>query len=786
MDTTEELAAQSTRFEIAQLLLERLPICLGVTAGFCLVQVFAWVSNFISWHLVVWSVFAVSVLAGGWLFIRRLSETYKFVGMNVRLVEDINNLTLVLSIAVGIIWATASVIQFFAQGSDHWLYFSIIIGAAASSGILFNYNIRASLISVAMVLLPCTVQVYLSGHEGSLYFTAFTLIYMATLYFVMIQLHQLLEKNVSLRMNSEESARKQAELSYLFEQHWQNAPLAAVQWDKNQHIIDWNPSAEKLFGYPKQEVIGKHADFFVPASSQDKSKSMWHALMRKKIEGNLSVHEVLDKSGATKICEWHNTPLLKDGKLIGVASFVEDITSQVTAKETIQRQATVDTLTSLPNRRRMMEELDSAISRSQRHKQFGAVIFLDLDHFKDINDTQGHHVGDLVLQYFAELLRKAVRAEDVVARFGGDEFVILVQDLGSKPQEARAKVLTIADKIMEMGKTACKQEGLEYEIEVSGGIVMFRGNHYSSNDLLKQADLAMYKVKNYGRKGFSFYDDSMAVEAEYRVTMIRELRQGIENGEFELHFQPLINTGGDLVFAESLLRWKRPSQRIVPAGEFIDFMSSLPMMTEVGVWVFDSVCEHIREWKNQGKWRSDCAIFVNISPKQFEDEQFAQQVKETIRKHGISPNQLVLEITEESLINNLDRVHGQLKELIDFGLRIALDDFGTGYSSLAMLQKLPVQFVKLDREFINDLSTSKDTYSIVKAVIKLCHILSLEVIAEGVETEDQHAILKQLGCNYFQGYYFDKPMEAASFTKLINNADAAEDGEQSPHLKVVS
>lgn len=786
MDTTEELAAQSTRFEIAQLLLERLPICIGVTAGFCLVQAFAWVSNLFSWHLIAWSIFSIALLIGSWLLVRRLSETYKFLGMNVRLVEDINNLAVVLSIAVGLIWSSASVIQFFAQSSDHWLYFSIIIGAAASSGILFNYNIRASLICVAMVMLPCTIQVYLSGHESGLYFTAFNLIYMATLYLVMIQLHQLLEKNVSLRMNSEESARKRAELSYLFEQHWQNAPLAAVQWDKNQRIIDWNPSAERLFGYSKQEVIGKQPDFFVPDSSREKSNTMWHALMRKNTDGNLSVHEVLDKSGAVKICEWHNTPLLKEGKLIGVASFVEDITSQVTAKEIIQRQATVDTLTSLPNRRRMMEELDCAISRSQRHKQFGAVIFLDLDHFKDINDTQGHHMGDLVLQYFAELLRKAVRTEDVVARFGGDEFVILVQDLGEKPQEARAKVLTIADKIMEMGKTACKQEGLEYEIEVSGGIVMFRGNHYSSNDLLKQADLAMYKVKNYGRKGFSFYDDSMAVEAEYRVTMIRELRQGIENGEFELHFQPLMNISGNLVFAEALLRWKRPSQRIVPAGEFIDFMSSLPMMTEVGVWVFDSVCAQIQTWKNEGHWRSDCAIFVNISPKQFEDEQFARQVKQTIKKYDINPQQLVLEITEESLINNLDRVHGQLMELIDFGLRIALDDFGTGYSSLAMLQKLPVQFVKLDREFINDLSSSKDTYSIVKAVIKLCHILSLEVIAEGVETEEQHTILKQLGCNYFQGYYFDKPMEAAAFTQLINKSESAEECEKSPHLKVVS
>lgn len=779
----ESLAVNSTRFELAHLLLERLPLCLGITAGFSLVQVFAWANSSLSWPLAAWCLFAVAVFSGGWLLIRRLEGAFKVVGMNAKLVEDINNLAIVLSIAVGLIWASASLVQFYARSSEQWLYFSILIGAAASSGMLFNYCIKASLISVGMVLLPCTVQVYLSGHESSLYFAVFSLIYMATLYVVMIQLHQLVEKNVSLRVTTEESARKRAELSYLFEQHWQNAPLAAVQWDRNHRVIDWNPSAEQLFGYTKSEVMGKPCAFFIPESSREVAQSMWTALLRKKEGGNHSVHEVRDKDGRLKICEWHNTPLMKEGRMIGVASFIEDITSQVSAKETIQRQATFDTLTSLPNRRRMMDELESAISRSQRHKQFGAVLFLDLDHFKDINDTQGHHMGDLVLQYFADLLRNAVRKEDVVARFGGDEFVILVQDLGEKPHEARAKVLAIADKIMEMGKTACKGEGLEYEIEVSGGIVMFRGNRYSSHDLLKQADLAMYRVKNYGRKGFSFYDDSMAVEAEYRVTMIRELRQGIENEEFELHFQPLVDDAGQMVFAESLLRWKRPSQRTVPAAEFIEFMASLPMMNEVGVWVFDSVCQNIRDWTERGIWSPDRALFVNISPKQFDNEDFAAQVKETIQKHGVTPQQIVLEITEESLINNLDRVHGQLKELIDFGIRIALDDFGTGYSSLAMLQKLPVQFVKLDREFINDLSISRDTYAIVKAVIKLCQILSLEVIAEGVETEDQYSILKQLGCNYFQGYYFNKPMDAESLTTLVGQGL----GEiPDPHLKLVN
>ncbi|MEH6617327.1 MAG: EAL domain-containing protein [Porticoccus sp.] len=768
MKRTADQINESTSFDMAGLMLNRLPFCLGVTAGFCLILAYAWQQEFSTWHMIAWCAYAVSVFIIGWWLIRRLSESLNVVGMTIKLVEDINNLTVVLAVATGMIWILASGLQFYHQGSDQWLYLSILIGAAASSGMLFSYNIKAALIKVGMVLLPCTIQVYLADQNASAYFVAFTLIYLATLYLVLIQFHSLLEKNVSLRIESEQAAKKQSEVSYLFEQHWLNAPLAAIQWDRDNCVIDWNPNAECLFGYSRSEALGKHADYFVAESSRDQSKQMWSALFQRKKEGDHSIHEVKHKDGDILISEWHNTPLLKDGRLIGAASFVEDITSQMKAKDTIQRQATYDNLTALPNRRRMMDELERAISRSQRTKQYAAVLFIDLDHFKDINDTQGHHVGDLVLQFFAQTLRKAVRNQDVVARFGGDEFVVLIEDLGRKVADARTKVLAIADKISEMGKEVGKHEGLEYEVEVSGGIVIFNNDRHSSHDILKQADLAMYRVKDDGRKGFSFYDESMTVEAEYRVTLIHELRQGMEKKEFDLHFQPILESSGKMIFSEALLRWKRPSQRIVPAGEFIDFMATLPMMNQVGFWVFETVCEHIVNWRENGQWTDEMSIFVNISPKQFHNDKFSKEVKKIIEKHGVNPHQLVFEITEESLIHNLDKVRDQLMELIDYGIRVALDDFGTGYSSLAMLQKLPVQFVKLDREFISNLDAGGESHSIVKAVIKLCEILSLKVIAEGVETEGQYHALKEMGCDYFQGYYFHKPMAAPEFTKLIN------------------
>ncbi len=782
MESIEHCPGESTRFEMADLMLKRLPLCLGVTAGFCLIMAYAWQQIFSTWQMVVWCLYVTSILMGGWWLIRRLSSGLQVKGMTVKLVEDINNLTLVLAVATGLIWVLASALQYTHQGAEQWLYLSILIGAAASSGMLFSYHFKAALTKVAMVLLPCTLEVYFTAQGNSAYFVALSLIFLATLYLVLFQFHQLLEKNVSLRIESEQAAKKRAEVSYLFEQHWLNAPLAAIQWDRHKCVIDWNPSAERLLGYSKAEAMGKSADFFVTEDSREHASQMWTALFRQKKEGYHSTHEFRHKNGDILVSEWHNTPLLKNGRLIGAASFVEDITSQMKAKDTIQRQATYDNLTALPNRRRMMDELEKALSRAQRTKQYAAVLFLDLDHFKDINDTQGHHVGDLVLQFFAHTLRKAVRNQDVVARFGGDEFVILIEDLGKKEDEARIKLLAIADKIMEMGKEIGKHENLEYEIEVSGGIVLFNNDRNSPHDILKQADLAMYRVKDDGRKGFCFYDESMTVEAEYRVTLIHELRQGMENKQFDLHFQSIVEPSGKTVFAESLLRWKRPSQRIVPAGEFIDFMATLPMMNEVGFWVFETVCENIVSWREQGQWNEDMSIFVNISPKQFHNDKFSQEVKKIIEKHGINPQQLVFEITEESLIHNLDKVRGQLMDLIDYGIRIALDDFGTGYSSLAMLQNLPVQFVKLDREFINNLADCDETHSIVKAVIKLCEILSLKVIAEGVETEEQYHALREMGCDYFQGYYFNKPMAALDFTDELNSK---KDKDKEKSLKLV-
>lgn len=779
--TVKRDSRESARLKMSELMLNRLPLCIGVAAIFGSVLVYVWQQMLTSWQFLSWCGYLIIVSIANLALVKRYSPTDIDEEITESQAADIDRLTMIVAVATGMAWFLASVIQYNNPVPNSWLYLSILVCVAASSGILFCYNIKAALTVVSMTLVPCFMEIFRADKDMAAYFVASVLIYFSTLYVVLIQLHNLLKQNLELRFTSENAIQQQAQSSYLFEQHWLKAPFAAIQWDRNQNIIDWNPRAEELFGYTKEEVLGKHSSFLSPIEANKQAKKMWSALYRRQKDGYHSVHGVKHKSDDVLTCEWHNTPLLKDGKLIGAASFVEDITSQVEAEETIKRQASYDNLTGLPNRRRMMEELERAISRSQRTRQYAAVLFLDLDHFKDINDTQGHHVGDLVLKHFANIVREAVRGEDVVARFGGDEFVILVEDLGWQDNEARNKVLSIADKILDMGNNVDIIEGVEYDLEVSGGIVLFSNGQWTSHDILKQADLAMYRVKTSGRKGFCFYDESMAIDAEYRVAMIRKLRQGLRKSEFDLHFQPIVNGAGKVFSAESLLRWNRPMQRIAHAGEFIDLMSSLPMMHEVGYWLLEKVCRNIVLWNDREDFPDDFVMFVNISPKQLQDESFAKEVIKIVDSFGVDPSLLVFEITEESLIHNLEKVRGQLDDLLAYGIRIALDDFGTGYSSLAMLQDLPVQYVKLDREFICNLDENDDSFSIVDAVVKLCEVLSLQVIAEGIENEQQYLTLKKMGCHYFQGYYFEKPMPEHEFVDMLSS----EVTEKTPHLVVV-
>lgn len=569
--------------------------------------------------------------------------------------------------------------------------------------------------------------------------------------------------------------KSQSEKNEIYNQQWENTPLAAIGWDRGYKIRSWNPSAEKAFGYTADEALGKSLNLLLSEDDSTAIKRNWRRLWQTQM-GIRTELLAKKKNGEKVYTEWHDSVVMKNGSPIGFSSFIEDVTSQVKANEIIKNQAEYDSLTGLPNRRFLMNEIEKAINNSKSTKEYAALIFIDLDNFKDINDTEGHHVGDYVLRTFASKVKERLRKEDVFARFGGDEFVVLLEKMGKSRRKAETSVKRIIEEILKVGKEVCNICGNTYHIEFSGGAVLFEGKSEDPFEILKFADQAMYQVKNNGRNDIRFFDEAISIETEYRIELLRGLRSGVDNNEFELFCQPIVNTKGRITFVENLLRWQKDNKATVNAAEFIDVMHNSPVITKVGYWTFDRSCEQIKSLIEGNLWEDDFAFFINVSPKQLKDGLFSTRLLTILDENNIKPEWVVIEITEDSLIQNYAEVLDQLKNLLKHGIRIALDDFGTGFSSLALLKDLPVHFLKLDKEFTHTLNESPNHQSIVQAIIKLCSVLSIKTIAEAVETKEQFETLKKMGCDYFQGYYFQEPRPLSEFMTTLD---------KKPNLQIV-
>ncbi len=746
----------------------------GVLVSFLLVSLTALMchENFHQSMLLTVAALIIAIILGRFLQVSRLVRDFTPDDNECR--TRLDSLSLISAISDGVFWWLIGWILLANGMIDINFYMAISVAAAVTYGYIYLFNPRSALAVSGIILLSSVPLSLVYGNSIAYQSASFVLAFSLALGFAVYRQRRLLINQTDACIRSEHLAQRANEANFVFNQHWQNTPLAAIEWDQRFRICSWNPSAETIFGFSAEEALGQPLNLIFHGEDLDKTKKKWRALWRNR-KGFRSIHTCINKDGHEVNCEWHDAAIMRNGQAIGIASFVEDITSQVKAEAIIKQQANFDSLTGLPNRRRMMQEITRSISRSKRSREYAALVFLDLDHFKDINDTQGHDVGDIVLSAFARRVSELVRTNDMVARFGGDEFVVLFENLGMSQGEAARNLEGITQKILHAGQGLCKVGDVEHDLDVSGGVVLFDG-HWEENDILKKADLAMYRVKNEGRKGISFYDDSLSIETEYRVELIRGLRRGLENKEFDLHFQPILDRSGDIIYTEALLRWMRQPNKAVAAGSFIDILSQSPIMSSVGYWIIDRVSQGINQLIQEGLWDETRAIFVNVSPRQLMDERFTEKVMAILQENRIDPTWIVFEITEDSLIQNYDEVCEQLRYLVDTGIRIALDDFGTGYSSLAMLKNLPVHFVKLDREFINSLLDNDNNYQIVSAITKLCEVLDLKVIAEGIEERKQFIALKKLHCDYFQGYMFHKPMPLALLVDELSDKSPGDFG----------
>jgi diguanylate cyclase (GGDEF)-like protein len=439
------------------------------------------------------------------------------------------------------------------------------------------------------------------------------------------------------------------------------------------------------------------------------------------------------------------------------AQLLREIEERCRVEERLQHQAQYDGLTDLPNRLLAIDRLSQAMRAAERTQGHVVLIFLDLDDFKKVNDTLGHQHGDALLVQAAERLRQAVRAEDTVARHGGDEFLVIVGGLKS-PEDAQP----VADKIVRAFADSFDLGGSEVVVTPSMGLAVYPDDGDSPSTLLRNADLAMYDAKDAGRNTYRYFNQQVHDSSVHRLTVERRLRSALPRDEFRLVYQPLVSTASkQLVGAEALLRWHSPDYGWVEPDQFIAVAEHTGLIVDIGDWVLRTACAQVREWRELG-W-TDLRIAVNVSPRQFRGEGLLATVRDCLAAHGLPPGCLQIEVTEGLLIRNQPEVRETLMALSALGVRLAMDDFGTGYSSLSYLKRFPFDALKIDREFVRDLASDPDDRALVTAAIRLGKGLGLSVVAEGVETDTQFAFLAEQECDLVQGYLFSKPLPPEEF-----------------------
>jgi diguanylate cyclase (GGDEF)-like protein/PAS domain S-box-containing protein len=453
----------------------------------------------------------------------------------------------------------------------------------------------------------------------------------------------------------------------------------------------------------------------------------------------------------------NSTPLRQaDGSVLSYGSVV-DITPRKQAEAQIERLAFYDALTGLPNRRLLLDRLNKALASSSRRSTEGALLFIDLDNFKVLNDTLGHQMGDELLKQVAARLQTCVRNNDTVARLGGDEFVVMLEDLGTSTNEAATQAEGVGRKILQTLNEYYDLGGREHHSSPSVGITLFHHNEHTVDELLKRADLAMYQAKAAGRNTMRFFDPHMQAAASQRATLEADLRQALVRNEFVLYYQPVVNEVSTITGVEALVRWNHPERGLVFPGDFIAVAEQTGLIQPLGQWVLEAACAQLVAWAAHPRTER-LTVAVNVSARQFRHPEFSGHLQALLERTGTNPFRLKLELTESLLLHDMEDAIAKMAELRAIGVGFSLDDFGTGYSSLAYLKRLPLDQLKIDRSFVSDVLEDPNDAAIARTILTLAQSLDLGVVAEGVETAGQHAFLLRAGCKAFQGYFFGRPV----------------------------
>ncbi len=547
----------------------------------------------------------------------------------------------------------------------------------------------------------------------------------------------------------------------------ENAGEGIVVYDREFRYLLWNRFMEDMTGIPAEDLIGKRAPDLFPHIREQHVDELIRQAMQGQTVASPDIHYFIpgtDKRGwVSSVYRPHYDA---NGKIVGVIGLIRDITQRKSAEQQIEYQAYHDALTGLANRRLFQEHLTLALALAQRRRRLVAVLFLDLDHFKIVNDSLGHTVGDELLKQVAGRLRGAVREGDTVARVGGDEFTIVLQDLVKKEDAA-----IVAEKVLRTIAEPSDISGHHLYVTTSIGITTFPDDGEDAETLIKNADNAMYRAKAEGRNTFHMSTQELSRSIQERMTLESGLHQAMEREEFELFYQPQIDLRTMRIAGiEALLRWRHPDRGVIAPSDFMSVAEDRGYIVVIGDWVLRNACEQATRLRQRG--HEHVRVSVNLSPRQFREISLVSRVKAALDQAKLDPHQLELEITESVAVENIELTFTVLGELRGIGISIAIDDFGTGHSALSYLKQFPIDTLKIDRSFVEDLPAPSDA-AIVKSVIELAAGLKLRVVAEGVERKEQVDFLRENGCTEVQGYYFGMPVRGPEIEQLFDHGVAA-------------
>ncbi|MFZ6645562.1 bifunctional diguanylate cyclase/phosphodiesterase [Undibacterium sp. TJN25] len=543
--------------------------------------------------------------------------------------------------------------------------------------------------------------------------------------------------------------------------------------DANWTILRMNQAFNRITGYENADLLGRKPPIY-KSKQQDrayfdniaellKENKFWQGEMWSKRKNGDIYPQMITLTAITNA----------EGEVSNYIASFTDISRHKSYEEEIRNLAFYDSLTQLPNRRLLMDRLQHLISLSKRSDNHSAILFIDLDNFKTLNDTRGHDAGDLLLVETASRLQTCVRDSDTVARLGGDEFVVVLEELSIVRDEAVQQADRIANKIRMLLSEPYHIMDFEHHGSSSIGVCLFHGGDITVKDLFKRADTAMYEAKTSGRDAVRFFDPAMQAVLVVRMMLESNLRVALAQNQFKLYYQVQVNADGQLIGAEALLRWIHPDRGFISPAEFIPLAEETGLIVPIGNWVLETACAQLKKWEAKEDTRH-LTLAVNVSAKQFQQVDFVEKLRSMLLRTAINPTRLKIELTESTILDNVDSTTAKMHELRELGIAFSMDDFGTGYSSLAYLQRLPLNQLKIDRSFVRDISDDENDATIVRAIISLGVNLGLNVIAEGVETLAQRSFLIEHDCHAFQGYLFSKPLPLEGFQELLKQSRQAQ------------